>query len=342
MNPFSTLYFGGGTPSLLSPEEFTLIFNTIKTTFQLDSEPEISIEANPGTVLEKNLFAYKKAGINRLTLGVQSFYDGELKTLTRIHSSKEAVKAVHSARQAGFDNLGFDLIFGIPGQSLLSWRETLNKAVDFNPQHISMYGLTYEADTPLTRAAEKGEMIKCDEELERDMYLTGIEFLEKAGYEHYEISNFALPGARSQHNQKYWDGSAYLGVGPSAHSYDGGHRWWNAADVENYINTLTRDQLPVEKKEKLSENQKLEEVILLGLRRVEGLNLAEWKQKSKHDLLQQAEKILNLLGGVETTVPPFISSKTGKLLTIVNQSLCLTREGLLLYDTICEKLLEII
>ncbi len=342
MNSFSTLYFGGGTPSLLSPEEFTLILNTIKTSFQLDGDAEISIEANPGTAPEKNLIAYKKAGINRLTLGVQSLHDGELKRLTRIHSSTGAVKAFHSARQAGFDNLGIDLIFGIPGQLLLSWRETLTKAVDLQPQHVSMYGLTYESGTPLTRAAEKGELSKCDEELERDMYLTGIEFLEKAGYEHYEISNFALPGARSRHNQKYWDGSFYLGFGPSAHSYDGGHRWWNAANVENYIKTLTKDQLPVEKKERLAKNQKLEELILLGLRRVEGLRLAEWKQKSKQDLLQQAERILTLLGGFETTIPPFKPSKTGKLLTICNQSLCLTREGLLLYDKICEKLLEII
>ncbi len=341
-NPFSTLYFGGGTPSLLSPDEFTLILKTIQTSFKLTQNIEISIEANPGTVLEKNLFAYRKAGINRMTIGVQSFNENELKILTRIHSTKEAVKAIHSARQAGFDNIGIDLIFGIPGQSLASWRDTLKKAVDILPQHISMYGLTYEAGAPLTRAVEKDELFKCDEELEREMYLTGIEFLEKAGYEHYEISNFALPGARSLHNQKYWDGSCYIGLGPSAHSYDGDHRWWNVADVNSYCTTLTKSLLPVEKKERLVENHKLEEMILLGLRRVEGINLSEWKQKTNQDLLHQAKNILNQFGGIETTIPSFKSSKTGKLLTKVNQSLCLTREGLLLYDTICEKLLDII
>jgi len=338
----STLYFGGGTPSLLSQDELTLILNSIHKTFELTDNAEISIEANPGTVLEKNLFGYKKVGINRITLGVQSFNESDLKTLTRIHSATEAINAIRSARQAGFDNIGIDLIFGIPGQSLKSWQETLKRTIDICPQHISMYGLTYEAGTPLTRAVEKGVLFKCEEELERDMYLTGIKFLEKAGYEHYEISNFALPAARSLHNQKYWDGSSYIGIGPSAHSYDGDNRWWNFADVNNYCTTLAKNLQPVEKKEILTDNQKIEELILLGLRRIEGINLIEWEQKTKQDLLHQAAYILNQLGRIESDLPSFQSSKTGKLFTKVNQSLCLTRQGLLLYDTICEKLLDII
>ena len=341
-NSFSTLYFGGGTPSLLTPDEFYLILKTIRTFFKLTPDVEISIEANPGTVLEQHLLAYRKAGINRMTIGVQSFNDNELKILTRIHSAKQAIKAIQSARQAGIDNIGIDLIFGIPGQSPASWRQNLEQAVDIRPRHISMYGLTYEPGTPLTKAVEKGELLKCDEELERDMYLTGIEFLENAGYEQYEISNFALPGDRSQHNQKYWDGSCYIGLGPSAHSYDGAHRWWNVADVNSYCDKLTKGHLPVEKKEILTKNHKLEELVLLGLRRVQGINLPEWKQLSKRDLLHQAENVINQIGGIDTTTLPFKSCKSGKLLTKTNQSLCLTREGLLLYDTICEKLLDII
>lgn len=336
---FSTLYFGGGTPSLLSPRQVEKIISSIRKAFPITQDIEISLEANPGTLESGPFKDYLHAGINRLTIGTQSFNDRDLKFLTRIHSAAQAENSILSAQKAGFQNIGIDLIFAVPGQSLHDWENNLRKAIKLKPQHISMYGLTFEEGTPLTKALRLGKIKKCSEELERQMYLLGKQLLQDAGYEHYEISNFALPGFRSRHNQKYWDDSPYLGLGPSAHSYNGQRRQWNVADVSKYLQHLDKGSLPIENKEEISQDQRKLELILLGLRRVEGINLQYWQKQTGCSLMDQSKKVIEKMGGLAQTTP-FSPSSEGELLTIKDGNLGLTQEGLLLYDTICMELAE--
>lgn len=342
LDTINTIYLGGGTPSLLAPEEALVLLNHIKWNFHISGRVEVSFEANPGTVLQNNLFSFLKAGFNRVTIGVQSFQDDELAVLTRIHNAEQAANAVRQARKAGFENIGIDLIFGIPGQTLNSWRQSLQYAIDLHPHHISMYSLTIEPHTPLARAIKNKQLVRCDEELEREMYLKGIDVLESAGYEQYEISNLALQGYRSRHNQKYWNGNSYLGLGPAAHSFNGIERWWNCADVEQYCQYLGKDMLPFEKKEQLSVEQKCQELLLTGLRRKEGMDLQQWASLVSGELLTAAEDIITELGGLDTRTLPFKNSRHNRLLTLVHKHLCLTRQGLLLYDSVCERLSEVI
>ncbi|NIA28496.1 MAG: radical SAM family heme chaperone HemW [Actinobacteria bacterium] len=338
---FSTLYFGGGTPSLLSPQEVGKIISSIRQAFHITKDIEISMEANPGTLESAPFENYLKAGVNRLTIGTQSFNDRDLRFLTRIHSAAQAENAILSAQKAGFQNIGIDLIFAVPGQTLDGWEQNVRKATELKPQHISMYSLTFEEGTPLTKALRLGKVEKCSEELERQMYLLGKQLLQNAGYEHYEISNFALPGFRSHHNQKYWDGSPYLGLGPSAHSYNGQSRQWNIADVSKYLQYLEKGNLPIESEEKMSREQQKLELLLLGLRRVEGINPEQWEKRTGSDLVNQTQKAIKKMGGLAKTAS-FSPSFEDKLLTTKNGNLCLTQEGLLLYDTICMDLAETI
>jgi len=324
----------------MSGTELVDLLSFVKSVFPFTGDAEVTCEANPGTLSGKKLQAYRNAGINRLSIGVQSFQDSELQFLTRIHDARTAKDSVEEAFDLGFDNVSIDLIFGIPGQSLTSWRQTLEVALELSPQHISTYGLTFEPGTPLTADWQMGRVKKCDEELEREMYLLAKESLEAAGYEHYEISNFARPGFRCRHNEKYWDGSPYVGVGPSAHSYDGTYRWQNICDVRAYADNLSEGKLPVSEREKLSKEQIGLELILLGLRRREGLDLKKWKYLMHNDLLQQAERILDDLGGVDVSAQPF--GKSNKLLGARDDFMFLTKKGLLLYDTICTEISAII
>jgi len=333
----STLYLGGGTPSLLTAEELKQLLHWVSNGFSFAPDIEITCEANPGTLTSHRLTDYQQAGVNRLSIGVQSFDDKELCTLTRIHSAREAEAAITKARAAGFANLGVDLIFGIPLQNLESWQFTLEKAVALSPQHISMYGLTIEQGTPLAQAKADGKVVKCDEELEREMYLLGKQVLESASYEHYEISNFALPGCRSRHNQKYWDGSPFLSFGPSAHSYDGNKRWWNKADVTAYCEQLEAGALPVEGSEILSNQQSKLELIMLGLRRREGIDLAAWHELAGRSFLSDMAEVIEEVGGIDENAKPFSESRTGKLMTLQDGRVCLTRDGLLLYDAISSR-----
>ncbi len=337
---FSTIFFGGGTPSLMSAEEISFILSLLKSRLLFADDIEVTCEVNPGTLTRNKSKAFRAAGINRLSIGVQSFQDDELRALTRIHNAHTAHQSVQYARQAGFDNISIDLIFGIQGQTLASWRQTLAAAVQLRPQHISMYGLTVEPDTPLHRLIGKGKMQKCDEELEREMYLLGKETLEAAGYEHYEISNFALPGYRCRHNEKYWDASPYLSLGPSAHSFDGVHRWQNVRDVKAYCEKLESGQPAIAAKENLTRQQRELELILLGLRRREGLSLTTWQDIAGNDFLQISKTVINDLGGYDERARPFAPSD--KLLGLTRDTLFLTREGLLLYDSICNHFASIV
>ncbi len=337
---FSTLYFGGGTPSLLTPQHMSILLNDLFVSFKFADTVEISMEANPGALFVQNLSEYRQVGINRLTLGVQSFRDDDLEFLTRIHSAQEAESAMKAARRAGFDNLGIDLIFGLPGQSLQSWQQSLHRAVDFAPEHISTYGLTYEENTPLWHKAEKGAFLKCEEELERQMFLTAIDVLQNSGYEQYEISNFAIPGFRSQHNQKYWDGSPFLSLGPSAHSFDGHRRWWNVRNLKAYLEIVPQ-RTPIEDQEVLTPLEKSEEFIMLGLRRKEGLAGSDVKNLIGLSMSEIKHLLEDKIGGVDS-VEGFAESLGDYLVTFHDGRIALTRQGLLVYNLMCENIFSLV
>lgn len=334
----TSIYLGGGTPSLLPPNEITKLLKAIKKGFYCDECIEITLEANPGAIEYYSLQELLLAGVNRLSLGIQSFSDKELRTLTRIHTAQEAESIITESRRAGFDNINVDLIFGIPGQDFKSWEYSLKKTVALLPEHVSMYGLTYESGTALTNAMEVGKLKNCDEELEREMYFLGKDTLEAAGYAHYEISNLALPGCRSIHNQSYWDGSCYLGLGPGGHSFDGDRRWWNRSDVSTYVDLISENQSPVVDIETLTKQQKAMERILLGFRRREGIRLEQWRKRFHCDLLRSAGRPISALGGYDTGARSFESSKEKKVLILNDTALALSREGLVLYDFICREL----
>jgi oxygen-independent coproporphyrinogen III oxidase len=332
---FSTIYFGGGTPSLLSPTQISDILSCVKNAFPIQPNAEISIEVNPGTTAIQQLEEYYKVGVNRLTIGVQSFNNGDLIALTRIHDAEQAEKTILSARQAGFTNVGIDLIFGIPGQTIESWKANLEKACLIEIEHISMYGLTFEEGTPLTIAFEKGRVAKCLEEDEREMFLLGISELTKNGFEQYEISNFAKPGYESNHNQKYWDGSLFLSLGPSAHSFDGKKRWANFSDFNQYQNLLFQKKLPIEFNEKLTTEMQMEEAILLGLRQKKGIHIEQFKKNFGCDFMGMKNEFENKLGKIDLSSEPFSFSQQESLLCLRDGHLCLTQQGLLLYDSVC-------
>ncbi len=339
---FSTLYLGGGTPSLLSPQHIETIFAKLAAHGSIHPQAEITLEANPGALDDEHLAAYRHAGINRLSLGIQSFIDCELAFLQRIHTAAEAKASFRAARQAGFDNISLDLIFALPGQSLSDWYCSLQQALELAPEHVSMYGLTIEEGTPLHRTLQQGLCKKIDEELEREMYLSGKETLEAAGYRHYEISNFARPGREAQHNQHYWDGSPYIGFGPAAHSFADGQRWWNVRDVNAYCRSLLQGAEAVAGRETLDLLQLKAEAVLLGLRRREGIDLAAWEKRFTESALERFSTTLEKVGGCDHETPPFQKSKSHRLFTHMNDHLGLTTQGILLYDYLCRQLYEVL
>lgn len=322
---FATIFFGGGTPSLLSPQQITDILDAAFAAFQFEQHPEITLEANPGTLTSTQLARYRAAGINRLSLGVQSLHADELVQLDRIHSPQQAIDAVMMARHAGFDNLNMDFIFALPQQTIPRWQESLEQAMELQPAHISAYNLTIEHGTPLDVKIRKGELQPLSEEEERAFYQFTMEFLERHGYRQYEISNFAKPGFAAKHNIKYWDGSFYLGLGASAHSFDGKRRFWNVANLRQYLEALAADRLPEDKTEQLTKAQQMFEMAFLGLRQRRGVDLTAFAKKFR----QPFEMTFN---GVVTEM------ENGGLLIRQDQYLQLTREGIFLCDEICAKL----
>lgn len=274
-----TVYFGGGTPSFLPLKSLESTIGCLRRAFVPDKTREITLEANPNNVSADNLAAWRSMGINRLSIGVQSFSDEELKFLTRNHTAQMASSSVRMAREAGFENMTMDLIFGVPGQTPSSWRDHLRHAVELGCPHISVYNLTVEEGTYLHKMQTRRRLPERDEETELRMYLDAIDILGHAGYEHYEISNYARPGFRSLHNTAYWTGRPYLGLGPSAHSYDGQSRWWNVSDVREYVSTLqVAGRLPVEDRETIDMARRCVEIIFLGLRRCEGFSISELEE----------------------------------------------------------------
>lgn len=273
LNRFDSLYFGGGTPTMLENRVLETLMDNIFTHFHFDLNPEITIEANPCDLTQEKVRALKHMGFNRVSLGVQSFDDSELTFLGRNHTVKEAVNAFTDLRAIGFENISVDLIYGFKGQSKKKWINTLKRAISFQPEHLSCYQLTFEKKTRFGVLREKGIFQPLTEKEESVFFLMTSQFLEKYGYSHYEISSFASQKAYySRHNCKYWQHAPYLGLGPSAHSFCGSRRWWNVRSVRKYCEALEMGRAPVEDSEDLSVEQLRFESIILGLRTKDGFD----------------------------------------------------------------------
>lgn len=267
----STIYIGGGTPSQLTSTQFGRLMSILP-------EPlpgaEVTIEANPDDVTPELISAWRHAGVNRVSMGVQSMVDSELKLIGRRHDARGAVEAYNFLRQGGIDNISLDLIYGLPGQTLESWQYSLDRLMELHPEHLSAYMLSYEQGTRLWAMRQAGKVKETDEDTELEMYSRLCQTLAANGYEHYEISNFALPGRRAVHNSSYWEGKPYLGLGPGAHSWDGTVRRANPGNLKSYIENLSNGSTFFEIEEETSADR-FNDLILISLRRKEGLDLAQ-------------------------------------------------------------------
>ncbi len=287
-----TFYFGGGTPSLLAPGQLQLILDSITTRFKAAPSPEVTLEINPGSASGRNstptftvdgrmesapadLAAFRKLGVNRASFGAQTFDDDELRHLGRTHSAADIESTFRQLCDAGFENINFDLIAGLPGQTLAGWMYNLDCALELRPEHLSLYLLDIHEGTPLADQIKRGARPQPDEDLAAEMYRVMIECVCDAGYEHYEISNFCLPGYASQHNIKYWTGAPYYGFGCSAHSYDGRlRRWSNERDVTRYSSLVEADASPIVDRTELTASEARAEAMFLGLRMMDGVDVA--------------------------------------------------------------------
>lgn len=273
---FGTLYIGGGTPTVLGYKELKTLLNDLQKHFKFTGDAEITVEANPDDITTRKLNLLKSLGVNRLSIGVQSFDDEELRFLKRRHTAIGVAKAFDLIRSSGFSNVGIDLMYGLPGQTLESWVSTLQKALAFHPTHLSCYQLTIEKTTPFGKMLVDGSLQGCAEEQGRKFFLLTSKFLEKKGFVHYEISNFAQGERyRSRHNCKYWKHVQYLGLGPGAHSFQNGVRWWNFRSIEEYCNNLQKGLRPVGGSETLTSEQMHLEKLFLGFRTRDGVALKD-------------------------------------------------------------------
>ncbi len=285
-----TIYFGGGTPSLLPAKSIAYMLESCSKLFNMPSNLEVTLEANPGTIDQSFLTRLRQSGVNRLSLGVQSFSDSELKLLGRIHSAVEARKAYLTARETGFENINTDLLYALPWQTIKDWQNNLVEVTKLNPEHLSLYPLTLEPGTPLANAVASGSLPKPNADLAADMYLLASDKLAKEGYNHYEISNWALPEKECQHNLTYWKNEPYLGFGAGAHSYLGGYRWANVLAPIEYVKRLSNTETKasqeayfnnplVDNIEHIDGDLEIAEAVILGLRLDDGVNLADFAHR---------------------------------------------------------------
>lgn len=284
--PFDTVYIGGGTPSALTASEMGRLAAAIRRNFTIEPFSEWTVEVNPGDAAPGLLAVYRDLGINRVNAGIQSFDDETLSFLGRRHDARQAAKAVEALRSAGFDNIGLDLLYGIPGQTVEEWLETLSAALRYEPEHLSCYELTVEPGTPFFVLREKGVLPPLPEDLSLRFFMETSGRLTDNGYLHYEVSNFARDASlRSRHNRKYWDHTPYLGLGPSAHSFLEGRRWWNGEDLDAWEKSLREGRRPVGGEEVLTTGQRCLESLFLGLRTSEGISLDGFREEHGIDLL---------------------------------------------------------
>ncbi|HQE03205.1 MAG TPA: radical SAM family heme chaperone HemW [Bacillota bacterium] len=274
-----TLYLGGGTPTSLSEKSLVRLITEILKSFHVAHDIEITVEANPETLDYEKLRCLKDIGVTRLSIGVQSLDDLLLKKLGRSHSAYDFVLAFRRARAAGFRNINMDLIYGIPGQTVRDWNKTLDRVLALRPEHVSAYGLMLEEDTLLWHRVKSGFEAPCDEDLQIDMYYLAKDRLEQAGYKHYEISNFAMPGYESRHNTIYWKFEPYIGLGAGAHSYVNGERWSNLSDPVDYANSIFSRGSAVSEREAFSKADEMSTVMIMGLRMVDGVCDSEFSNR---------------------------------------------------------------
>jgi oxygen-independent coproporphyrinogen-3 oxidase len=280
-----TIYFGGGTPSLLAAAQLDHILASLHERFKVAADVEITLEINPGSGTPEKLRAFRSLGINRASFGAQTFDDAELAKLGRSHNSADALRTFADLRQAGFPNVSFDLIAGLPGQTLPVWQRNIKQALDLAPEHLSFYLLEVHAGTPLAEHIRRGIQPQPDEDLAAVMYEWMLEQAAAAGYEHYEISNLCRPGFHSRHNVKYWTAAPYYGFGCSAHSYDGDtRRWSNHRDVSKYIEMVESGASPVVEEQQLTETDVRAEAVFLGMRMMEGVDLRRYRESFGVDL----------------------------------------------------------
>jgi oxygen-independent coproporphyrinogen III oxidase len=319
-----TIYLGGGTPSLLTGSAVREIFSSLFHHFTISSDPEITLEANPDDIDESRLEDWKKGGINRLSIGVQSFFDEDLKWMNRAHNGEQAFKSIEMVKRAGIKNYSLDLIYGSPGLTDEKWGMNLHKAIALDPTHISCYALTVEPKTALFKMIQSDISENIEPEKQVSQFLYAIQILQKAGFEHYEISSFAQPGKRSRHNSSYWQSKKFLGLGPAAHSFDGNSRQWNIANNIAYINSLKGGQLCFES-EILEPRDLLNEYIMTSLRTSEGLDLNHINKRFGRDKR-------NLL---ENNATIYVNSEQ---MRVDNEKLILTEKGKLFADGIAAAL----
>ncbi|HEX7737229.1 MAG TPA: radical SAM family heme chaperone HemW [Ktedonobacteraceae bacterium] len=274
-----TIFFGGGTPSLISVEQISRVLAACRSAFAVDEGAEVTLEANPGTLSQEQLQGLRTSGVNRLSLGSQSFDAGLLRSLGRIHSPKEITQAVQFARQASFSSINLDFMFGLPDQSMRQWQETLDQALDLRPEHLSLYSLIIEEGTPFKTWTDEGRITPGDEDLCADMYEYAEERLRAAGYINYEISNWSLPGHQCQHNLTYWWNLPYIGMGAGAHSFFAGRRFSDVLDPQEYIRQLKAGQMPVAESTEVSRLAEMTETSFLGLRTAMGLHLPTFARR---------------------------------------------------------------
>lgn len=322
--PIDTIYFGGGTPSLADPAEIGMLLNKVRSVFDVAPDAEITLEANPDDLTPSKLHGFRNEGVNRLSIGIQSFEERVLRFLNRAHDSVAARNCIPLAREAGFSNISMDLIYAIPGQSFAEWKDNVLEAIRLEPEHISAYSLTIEEKTVFGNWSAKGKLVAVGDDLSAEQFDLLITLLETAGYEHYEISNFAKPGFRSRHNSSYWKQEKYLGIGPSAHSYDGESRQFNVANNYQYVSAIREGKVPCTI-EHLSRTDQVNDYLLTTLRTSWGTDLARLRDQMNYDLLSSRSAYIEEL------------LRNGYAI-VAKDHLVLTRKGKFLADKISSDL----
>lgn len=326
--PIDTIYIGGGTPSQLRAEELHILFDTIyNKVYSISANAEVTMECNPDDITPAMAGTISQLPINRISMGVQTFDNGRLKFIRRRHTSEQISCAVDMLHHAGISNISIDLMFGFPDETISEWNADISRALDLSVQHISAYSLTYEEGTPLRNMLDEGIVSETDEELSRTMYYNLSERLISAGYEHYEISNFALPGFRSRHNGNYWKGIPYIGIGAAAHSFDTVSRQWNIADIREYTESINKGVIPMEREE-LATDTCYNDTVMTALRTCEGIDLYKLEKAF-------GKQYVNYL---LTNAERHISSGN---LCLSQSNLSLTRNGLFISDGIMSDLMKV-
>ena len=320
-----TIYLGGGTPSQLSQEELEEIFSTLYNIYKVKDDAEITLEANPDDLTPEYVHMLRTLPINRISMGIQTFQEETLKLLHRRHTAQQAIEAFQRCREAGFQNISIDLMYGLPGETLDSWKEDLQQAIALRPEHISAYHLIYEEGTTLWKLKEQHQVEEADEDLSVTLFRTLIDELTRAGYEHYEISNFCMPGLHSRHNSSYWTGKKYLGCGPSAHSFNGTSRQWNVASLDKYIHAIQQGKLDYEIEE-LDIYTRYNDFVITTIRTHWGMSLSQLRSTYGEELYRYCLRMAK----------PHLEQG---VLEMKEDTLKLTKEGIFISDGIMSDLL---